>query len=201
MLTSSVLVLNRNFVPITVTSVKRAFVMFYGGAAKAVDANYDTYDFESWSDISDLRDQDDFDVICTVSAVIKIPRVILLLRYNRMPRREVKFNRINIFRRDGDMCQYCGVRFPRNELTLDHLIPRSMGGRTVWNNIVCSCGHCNRKKGGQTPEGARMKLIKIPHKPTWNPLSNLSVRYERYKEWEPFLSFIDVSYWNVELES
>lgn len=201
--TSPVLVLNRNFIPITVTSVKRAFVMLYCGVAKAVDGNYETYDFKSWSEISALKSKigDCNDVIRTVSSVIVIPRVILLLRYDHMPKREVKFNRINIFRRDNCTCQYCGGVFDRSELTLDHVIPRSLGGMTVWENIVCCCSKCNIKKGGRTPQAAGMKLRTKPRKPDWNPLSNLSVHAVKYKEWEPFLSFVDVSYWNVELES
>lgn len=197
MLTSPVLVLNRYFVPITVTSVKRAFVMLYGGVAKAVGGNYETFDFESWSQISAMKEDD---AIRTVSRMIRIPRVIVLLRYDRMLRKEVKFNRINIFRRDGDSCQYCRERFPRSELTIDHIIPRSLGGKSTWENVVCSCTDCNRKKGGRSPEGAKMRLINKPKRPLWSPLSNISVRAIRYKEWEPFLSFVDASYWNVELE-
>ena len=197
MLTSSVLVLNRYFFPITVTSVKRAFVMLYCGAAKAVAGNYQTFDFESWAEISALREGD---AIKTVSRVIRVPRVILLLRYDHMPRKEAKFNRINIFRRDGDSCQYCGRKFSRSELTLDHIIPRSLGGRSVWENVICCCMDCNRKKGGVTPDAAKMKLINKPKKPAWSPLTNFSIRAVKYKEWEPFLNFVDVSYWNVELE-
>jgi 5-methylcytosine-specific restriction endonuclease McrA len=199
MLTSPVLVLNRYFVPITITSVKRAFVMLYCGAAKAVGGNYQTFDFESWAQISAIREKEE-EAIKTVSRVIKIPRVIVLVRYDRMLRKEAKFNRINIFRRDGDSCQYCGERFPRSELTIDHVIPRSLGGKSVWENVVCSCMDCNRKKGGRTPEEARMRLINKPKRPLWNPLTNISIRAVRYKEWEPFLSFVDTSYWNVELE-
>ena len=197
MLTSPVLVLNRYFFPITVTSVKRAFVMLYCGAAKAVAGNYQTFDFESWAEISALREED---AIKTVSRVIRIPRVIVLLRYDHMPRKEAKFNRINIFRRDADSCQYCGRKFARSELTLDHIIPRSLGGRSVWENVICCCMDCNRKKGGRTPDAAKMKIINRPKKPVWTLLTNFSIRAVKYKEWAPFLSFVDVSYWNVELE-
>jgi len=203
MLSSPVLVLNRNFVPITMTSVKRAFVMLFCDAAKAVGGDYETYDFETWSEISELKERGviDRDVIRTVSRVIKIPRVILLLRYDSMPKREVKFNRLNIFRRDRDTCQYCGRKHPRSELTLDHVVPRSLGGKTVWENIVCCCGTCNRKKGGTTPFATGMRLWAKPVKPQWNPMSNFSVNTLWFKEWEPFLSLVDMSYWNVELES
>lgn len=198
MLTSPVLVLNRYFVPITITSVKRAFVMLYSGVAKAVGSEYETFDFESWSDISSLREQED--VVRTVSAVINTPRVILLVRYEGFVRKEAKFNRINIFRRDGGMCQYCRDKFPRSELTIDHVVPRTKGGRSVWDNVVCCCIACNRKKGGRTPPEARMKLNRKPKKPLWDPFSNIYIRAVRYKEWEPFLNFVDISYWNVELE-
>jgi len=198
MLTGPVLVLNRYFVPITITSVKRAFVMLYGGIAKAVDSEYNTFDFESWSQISEFREQDD--VIRTVNSVIKTPRVILLVRYEGVIRKEAKFNRINIFRRDGGMCQYCCKQFSRSELTIDHVLPRSQGGKSVWDNVVCCCVSCNRKKGGRTPVQARMKLKTVPKKPAWDPFSNIFIKAVRYKEWEPFLNFVDISYWNVELE-
>ena len=198
MLTSPVLVLNRYFVPITVTSVKRAFVMLYCGVAKAVDRDYNTFDFDSWSEITALKDRDE--VIKTVNTVIKTPRVIMVVRYDGVFRKEAKFNRINIFRRDGGMCQYCSEKFPRPELTIDHVIPRSKGGKSVWNNVVCCCIDCNRKKGGNTPAQARMKLKSKPTKPVWDPFSNIYIRAVRYKEWKPFLNFIDISYWNVELE-
>ncbi|TFG74572.1 MAG: HNH endonuclease, partial [Thermodesulfobacteriales bacterium] len=126
MLTSPVLVLNRYFVPITITSVKRAFVMLYGGIAKAVDTEYNTFDFESWAQISEFRDQDE--VVRTVSAIIKTPRVIILVRYEGAIRKEARFNRLNIFRRDGGRCQYCSKQFSRSELTIDHVVPRTQGG-------------------------------------------------------------------------
>ncbi|MGQ0793419.1 MAG: HNH endonuclease [Deltaproteobacteria bacterium] len=198
MISSPVLVLNRNFVPLTITSVKRAFVMLYCGVAKAVAGDYRTFDFESWAEVSAAMGEDG---IQTVSRVIRIPRVIMLLRYDLMPRKEAKFNRINIFRRDGSACQYCGEVFPKPDLTIDHVVPRSHGGKSVWENVVCCCVDCNRKKGGRTPEEARMKLISKPKKPAWDPFSNIYVRTVRYKEWEPFLGFVEASYWNVELEA
>ncbi|MEM7007549.1 MAG: HNH endonuclease [Thermodesulfobacteriota bacterium] len=198
MLSSPVLVLNRYFVPVTITSVKRAFVMLYAGIAKAVDTEYNTFDFDSWSQISEFKDKDD--VIRTVSSVIKTPRVIILVRYEGVIRKEAKFNRLNIFRRDAGTCQYCCKQFSRSELTIDHVVPRSQGGRSTWDNVVCCCIACNRKKGGRTPAQARMKLKTIPKKPLWDPFSNIYIKAVRYKEWEPFLNFVDISYWNVELE-
>jgi 5-methylcytosine-specific restriction endonuclease McrA len=198
MLTAPVLVLNRYFVPVTITSVKRAFVLMYSGVAKAVGSDFETFDFESWSQISAM--EEDEDVIRTVNAVILTPRVIVLVRYEGVIRKEAKFNRINIFRRDGGTCQYCARKYSRSELTIDHVIPRSQGGRSVWDNVVCCCVDCNRKKGGRTPEQARMKLKRKPKKPLWDPFSNIYIKAVMYKEWEPYLNFVDISYWNVELE-
>ena len=197
MLTTQVLVLNRFFIPVSVTSLKRAFILLYGGAAKAVSEDYETFDFNSWADVSIAREAD---CVRTVSKIIKAPRVILLLRYEGYFKKQPRFNRINIFRRDNSVCQYCGKTFMKQELTLDHVIPRSQGGKSIWENVVCSCGKCNRRKGGKTPEQANMKMLNKPVKPKWGPFSNIFIKAVRYKEWEPFLNFVDVSYWNVELE-
>jgi 5-methylcytosine-specific restriction endonuclease McrA len=196
MLTSPVLVLNKFYIPVSVTSVKRAFILLYCGAAKAVSTDYETFDFESWSEVSAAKDED---AIRTVNTIIKAPRVILLVRYEGFHKKQPKFNRINIFRRDGGICQYCSGQFPRDELTIDHVVPRSKGGKSTWDNVVCCCAKCNRKKGGRTPRESKMKLLNKPKKPAWNPFSNLYVRAVKYKEWEPFLNLVDVSYWNVEL--
>ncbi len=196
MLQSPVLVLKRFFVPVSVTSLKRAFILLYGGAARAVNREYETFDFDSWKDI---RSVDADDCVRTVTNVIKIPRVIILVRYDGYHKKQPKFNRINIFRRDGDTCQYCAKAFPKSGLTLDHVIPRSMGGKSTWDNIVCCCVKCNRKKGGRTPQQANMKLLSKPVKPAASIFSNLHFKTVKYEEWEPFLSFIDMSYWNVEL--
>lgn len=195
-LNTSVLVLNRSFLPVHVTSVRRAFSLLYQDVAHAVNEEYRTFDFDSWSDLSaDVHDE----TIGLVNRVVRVPRVILLIAYDRVPKRQVRFSRLNIYTRDRDTCQYCGQRFPRSELNLDHVIPRSQGGTSRWQNIVCSCHACNRKKGGRTPEQARMKLIREPMRPEWTPfmLHNFSLRH--YKEWAPFVNLVDVSYWNTEL--
>lgn len=197
MLNTPVLVLNKFFFPVDTTSVKRAFLMLYVGAAKAVDSNYETFDFESWSEISTLKNSD---AIRTVSRIIKIPRVIIVLRYDKVPNKEVKFNRYNIFKRDKSECQYCRKPYPRNELTIDHVYPKSLGGKTVWENVVCCCISCNRKKGSKILSETNMTLKVKPNKPSWELLSNLYLQTIKFDEWKPFLSSVETSYWNVELE-
>jgi 5-methylcytosine-specific restriction endonuclease McrA len=188
MLNSSVLVLNRSYLPIHVTSVRRAFAMVYQDLACVVDDRYETFDFEGWRRV---RASNGCDVIGTPSGAIRIPRVIVLRAYDRVPKRHARYSRANIFTRDKFTCQYCGDRPPRSELNLDHVIPRSLGGRTSWENVVCSCVGCNRHKGGRTPEQARLRLHRAPARPRWSPLMNLAASNTRYDEWQPFLGIID----------
>jgi 5-methylcytosine-specific restriction endonuclease McrA len=196
-LNTKVLVLNRSFLPIHVTSVRRAFCLLYQDIAHAVNEQYQTFDFASWSELSvSVHD----DSIGLVGRAIRVPRVILLLTYDRVPKRQVRFSRYNIYARDRNACQYCGQRFPRTDLNIDHVIPRSRGGTSCWENVVCSCHRCNRIKGGRTPAEAKMRLLKPPRRPEWTPFMMEHFSLRRYREWLPFLSTVDVSYWNTELE-
>lgn len=196
LLNSKVLVLNRSYLPVHVTSVKRAFALLYQGVAKAVDEQYHTFDFDSWRDLAlELHHER----VGVVGGVVRVPRVLILIAYERVPKRHVRFSRFNIYTRDGNTCQYCGKRFLRVDLNLDHVVPRSRGGISSWENIVCSCHVCNRHKGGRTPEEAGMKLIRKPRRPEWTPFNFETFGLRRYKEWRPFLSTLDSAYWNTEL--
>ena len=198
MLTSSVLVLNRTFFPIHITTLKRAFCMLYSGIAKAVDGQYQTFDFESWSQLSAaIHDE----TIGVVGRIIRIPRVVVLTAYDKLPQRHIRFSRLNILIRDRHTCQYCGLRLARLQLNLDHVIPRSRGGQTTWENVVASCHICNRRKGGRVPEEAGLTLIRRPFRPKVAPFLDGSLGPIKYEEWRPFFNIIDYSYWNVELET
>lgn len=197
LLNSKVLVLNRSYFPVHVTSVRRAFSLLYQGIAKAVDAQYRTFDYESWSALStSVHDE----TVGLIGRAIRVPRVILLVSYDRVPRRRVRFSRFNVFARDKNTCQYCGRRFARNELNLDHVVPRSRNGESTWENIVCSCFVCNRIKGGRRPEEAGMRLIKKPVQPEWTPFMLETFSLRRYQDWVPFLNEVDAAYWNTELQ-
>ena len=88
-----------------------------------------------------------------------------------------------------------------SELNLDHIVPRAHGGRTSWENVVCSCLPCNLSKGARTPEQAGMKLLRRPTRPRWTPFLKGPVHKTTYREWLPFLSVAELSYWNVELDT
>src|SRR5579884_4066069 len=201
-LDASVLVLNKLFMAIHVISVRRAFCLLCKDLAEVVsleDGQFATYDFATWREVSEYRArhfrQEDDDWIRTVNSEIQVPRVIRLLIYEKLPKQTVKFNRRNIFARDHNQCQYCGKKFQTNELSLDHVIPRSQGGLSTWENIVCACLNCNVKKGGRTPKQAGLKLIRKPEKPKRSPLLNLKMTHSKYQSWRTFL---DNAYWSVE---
>ena len=204
-LQSSVLVLNRFFMAVHVVSAKRAFAMLCKRVAEVVhiiDDRYDSFNFESWREISQYRElfgdgESRGTWIRTVSFEIRVPEVVRLVSYDRMPRRQVKLNRRNIFARDDNRCQYCGRRFPTSELSLDHVLPRSRNGETSWRNLVCACTACNKRKGGRTPAEAHMQLIRPPRQPKRSPLIRMKLRSGRYATWKAFL---DNAYWSVELK-
>ena len=202
-LNSSVLALNRFFMAVQVISVRRAFALVCKESAEVVHVindRYEGFDFESWRDVSQYRDLFDDDGepdwVHTVSFEIRVPRVIRLLGYNKVPDQRIKFNRRNLFARDENRCQYCGKRFSTTELSLDHVVPRSRGGATDWINMVCACTSCNKRKGGRTPVEAHMRLIRRPVMPKRCPIIRLKLRSDKYRSWRTFLSN---AYWSVEL--
>ncbi len=196
MLDTGVLVLNRVYRPVHITSVRRAFSLLYQGVARAIDEEFQLFDFESWSSLSAAAHHD---AIHTVNRRIRVPRVIVLIAYEYLPKTRVRFSRFNIYARDDSTCQYCGKKYYRAELNLDHVVPRSRGGSTNWENVVCSCVACNLRKGGRTPEEAGMRLLRQPSRPRWTPMFRSATRRAFYREWRPFLSMVDAAYWNAEL--
>ncbi len=203
-LDASVLVLNKLFMAVHIISVRRAFILLCKDLAEVVsqeDGQFSTYDFETWREVSEFRAKhfrkEDDDWVRTASSEIQVPRVIRLLAYEKLPKQTVKFNRRNIFARDHNQCQYCGKKFPTTELSLDHIVPRSQGGQSTWENIVCACIACNVKKGGRTPKQAHMTLIRKPEKPKRSPLLNLKLTLSKYQSWKTFL---ENAYWSVELK-
>ena len=126
-----------------------------------------------------------------------MPEVILLRTFNGFFRHEVRFSRRNIFERDKQTCQYCGKYFGKPDLTLDHVIPRSKGGRDTWENLVLACVRCNVRKANRTPEEAGMPLLRRPAKPTWLPKLGARTPSGDLMSWQRFL---DAAYWDVELK-
>ncbi len=140
-----VLVLNQDYSALTVCSIPKAFLLVFLKKA----------DLISESATEQLR---------SVSQSFPMPSVIRLHRYVYLPYKGVMLSRQNIFRRDGGQCQYCGTP---EDLTLDHVLPKSRGGRTSWDNLATACKRCNSRKGDLTPEEAGMPLKTKPYKPSF----------------------------------
>ncbi len=202
-LSTSVLLLNRLYMALRVISAKRALTLVYRDLAEVVsmeDGQYLSYDFNDWVEVSEAKaafEPHEHDWIRTVRFQIAVPKIIRLLVYDKLPRVGVKLNRRNLFARDRNHCQYCGRLFPSRELSIDHVVPRSQGGVTSWENVVCSCTRCNVKKGGRTPEQAHMRLVVRPTRPRRSPVLTVKLTDSRYASWRQFLDF---AYWNVELK-
>ena len=216
------LVLNRNWQPVGVATVAKSLVKVWNETARIVDP--DDYCQYSWSDWAQLIPADDELVIRTRSNRLRVPEVIVLTSYDRLPSNAVTFSRRNIFKRDRFTCQYCGrqgrslqnaftVNGSRSsqrkslgeptghagpgseELTIDHVLPRAQGGTSTWENCVLACIECNAKKADRTPDQARMPLRREPVRPVWKPL--YGSHGMRIDSWSKFVS---EAYWTVQLE-
>ncbi|MFO7898387.1 MAG: HNH endonuclease [Planctomycetota bacterium] len=202
-LEARVLVLNRNYMAIRVIRARRAFRLLYKERAEVVSQHgesWGSYNFDSWVELSQARHlfrEEAGDWVRTVDLTIRVPKIIRLLLFDRLPKRTVKFNRRNVFGRDDNRCQYCGRRFPTSELTLDHIVPRSRGGQATWTNLVCACTRCNVRKGGRLPQEAGMRLIRRPYKPRSSPTVQLRITSPKYESWK---HFVDEAYWSVPLK-
>ncbi|GAF81485.1 unnamed protein product, partial [marine sediment metagenome] len=155
-----------------------------------------TFGFEDWKDFSQDYSSDS-QIIRTITYKLRIPRIILLFIYDKIPPRKVRFTRRNVYKRDGSRCQYCGKKFKSEDLNLDHVIPVSRGGKDSWYNVVCSCVPCNLRKGDKSLVEVGMSLVRKPIRPNWRSFVKCNFAEINEENWKDFL---DLAYWNVELE-
>jgi 5-methylcytosine-specific restriction endonuclease McrA len=142
LLQEPVLVLNATYEPINVTAVRRAIVLVLKGVATA--------------------EEEDGQFIHSAQFAARVPSVIRLVEFRRIPYQTRALSRRNVLLRDRHTCQFCGHVMPAHELTLDHVIPRSRGGHTDWDNLVACCHRCNNLKGDRQPEEAGLRLLRPP---------------------------------------
>ena len=195
---SDTLVLNRNFCAVHISEWQKVISLLYQGHAQAVDENLQTYDFSDWCELSKNMESNGRGFVCSATLKVAIPEVIRLTRYDKLPNQQVKFTRRNIYEHYNNKCSYCGHQYSTKELNLDHVIPRSKGGGTNWDNIVLSCLPCNSRKDDMTPEQAGMKLLVKPSRPKWRGIKTMTmlspvpipVSWQR---------LIDSKYWESEL--
>lgn len=199
-----VLILNKNWTVIGTAPLYKTINLLVSrnkdGTYKAhvIDESCVPHTWEEWSAFRPLKDDDK---ISTPTKSFKIPEVVKLNKYDKLPRENILFSRANIFRRDEHKCQYCGIRPGDKELTIDHVVPKAKGGKTTWENCVLACVECNSIKGSHSlhqiknskfPNG--MSLRKKPVKPRVKDFK-LPLIYTSWKQW------LNDSYWNVELEN
>ena len=188
----STLVLNRNWQPVNIATVARALTMVWNESARFVDPdNYQLYEWSDWTQIQPPQGQP---YIQAISQRLRVPEIVALNRFDRLPTSAVTFSRRNLFKRDRFTCQYCGRQPTAEELSIDHVVPRCMGGESTWENCVLACLDCNRRKADQTPDEAGMRLRKTPSRPNWNP-----VYAQHGGQVESWSKFISEAYWNVNL--
>lgn len=165
-----VLLLSPWFTALKVISVEMAIRLIYSKKAIAVE-NYD-------------------ETISSPSVTWQVPAVVQLAKPPPGNKKGIKFSKVNIFTRDGGKCSYCGVKKPMKEMNYDHVVPRRLGGKTEWGNIVLSCYFCNEAKGGRTPEQAGMKLLNLPYRPTKLPMTYVVFDKKTIPSiWEPYCQF------------
>lgn len=175
MIEAQTLVLDQGFQPLKVVPWTRAIELLTLGKVEVIEE----YDQE----------------VRSAYLVLKVPAVVRLIRAFRRRPKAVKFSRINVYGRDDYKCQYCGVVCKMNELTYDHVVPRSQGGRTEWTNIVSCCVPCNSRKSGRTPEQAGMKLLKKPIQPKAIPAVFIQISRKNVPDaWRDYL------YWTGSLD-
>ncbi|UCE19948.1 MAG: HNH endonuclease [Gemmatimonadota bacterium] len=143
LLDRDVLVLNQNYEPLSVCSAKRAIILVFLGKAEIIEHH----------DLS----------VRSISRSFPLPSVVRLILYIQIPRKGVILSRRNVIKRDGHRCQYCSTT--QGAMTVDHVIPKTLGGKDSWDNLVCACIGCNNKKGNRTPEQAHLQLIRQPRVP------------------------------------
>jgi len=161
----SVLVLNQNYEPINVCNARRAVVLLDRGKAEVLEHRAGS--------------------IRTPTLAIPRPSVIRLVQLVKRPRPRVRLTRREIFLRDNYTCQYCGTK--TKELTLDHMVPRHRGGGHAWDNLVSACRACNHRKGGKTPEEARMALRRVPFEPRASSYYLFHQYLDHNDEWRKFI--------------
>jgi len=186
----NVLVLNRYFLAVQIISAKRAISALYTGKAKAVDRNFTSYSFEEWVDISkSLKPEDYSGLVRSPSVSLYVPQVVQepTNEFAASIFRSPRFSRKNIFQRDKYICQYCGQKKDKNDLTRDHIIPKSKGGPDTWENLVACCLECNNYKGDRTLAELGWKLRTVPTKPNWQAHINKSVNDVKKAYWSVFL--------------
>jgi 5-methylcytosine-specific restriction endonuclease McrA len=182
-----VLVLNRNWQAIGVKTPAETIGMLMTDAATALNVDFNNMYPVKWADWIKLPISDNDLVINTVNRSFKVPKIIVLCKFDKVPKRRPKFSAKNIWIREKGICAYSGKKLSPNEGNIDHLIPKSRGGQTTWENCVLAHKEINAKKGNKTPEEAGLKLLITPEPPKELPVTFFIKNRYKIQEWNFFL--------------
>ena len=186
---STVLVLNRNWQAIGVKTPLEAFSMIATGAATALDIAMDgNIRPVTWKEWLGLPVREGDNAIGTVNGPVRVPSVLVLARFDKVPKRRPKFCAKAIWERDGGMCQYTGRKLRPHEGNIDHIVPVSRGGASNWENCVLADRKVNSRKGNKLPEEAGLRLLRRPSVPREIPVTHLIKNHHRVRDWEMFLA-------------
>jgi 5-methylcytosine-specific restriction endonuclease McrA len=185
----TVLVLNRNWQAIDVKTPADAFSMMAAGAATALDiTGNDDMSPVRWHDWLALPVREGDNSIGVVHGRVRVPTVLVLARFDRVPKRRPKFCARAIWDRDGGVCQYTGRKLRPSEGNIDHVVPVSRGGKTNWENCVLADKRINSRKGSKMPDEAGLKLLRAPKAPREMPATQLIKNQHAVREWDMFLA-------------
>lgn len=179
-----VLVLNKLWNAIRVVPAIRAFTLLFAGKASVIDG--DDYNVYSWEDWVELPVEEGDMFVTTSSSSLKIPKVIALSKYDKMPKKGMKLTKRNIFLRDNFTCQYTGKTVSTKNGDIDHVKPKSRGGKTAWNNLVVCSKDINRKKADRTPEEAGLRLLRLPSRPSPQVIY-IDPKMDMHPYWKKFI--------------
>lgn len=202
-----ILILNKSWIPVRVSTFKKALGKVCSERARFVDhESYCLFTWDEWVESFCMSHEEasssKHPIIKGVNFSVRQPEVVVCNIYNNVPKNDLRLTRRNLLVRDNFKCQYCGIRVNSKEATIDHIMPRSRGGKNTWQNLTISCIDCNVSKGNKTPQEAGMILHTTPKKPIWNPLYTL-LHKKRPKSWSKFINtdkWNEIGYWDVELQ-
>ena len=203
------LILNKSLDAICVVPFKETLNKVFTSRAKYIDnETFQHLSWKEWFDLFSIPTEEDglnygnYQWLNVNKFQVRLPRIVVLSKYNRIPYSRVRLTRRNILIRDGFRCQYSGKKVTSRTGTIDHIIPKCRGGKTEWTNVVISTFEVNVKKGGRTPKEAGLKLFQEPKEPRWSPFYSYADQ-SIPKEWKNFIrtdQWNEIGYWDVELE-
>lgn len=189
------LILNKLYFPLYIVPWQRSISLLYQELARSLDKDLLPYKWNDWVSYSQTPDLDEtyYRFVNSSRLKVVVPDILVLSKYDKLPRRDIKFTRQNVIVRDKYICAYCGKKFKMDKLTIDHIVPKSRGGTNQWDNTVSACKPCNSTKADRTPQEAGMSLLFTPTEPKWLDAFTKTINSPNIRpNWSTFLKYMGV---------